>query len=113
MATTGPNQRTFKLQSPADLYRKINFEALALRNDPPADLARRAYAVMNAATSAWQMKDWVYRALDQADQLDRLHQFAGREIKGCKDFGRFLTSTCSDLHSKTVRPAISGFFDQH
>jgi hypothetical protein len=93
MATTGRNPRTFSLQSPADLYRKINFEALTLRNHPPADLAQRAYAVMNAATSAWQMKDWVFRALNDAGELDRLHQFAGREIKGCKDFGRFLTST--------------------
>ena len=86
------NTRTFSLKSPADLYRKIHFEALALRSNPPADLIERAYCVMNTVTSAWQMKDWVYCALADAGQLDRLHQFAGREIKGNKDFGRFLTS---------------------
>lgn len=26
------NQRAFSLQSPADLYKKLNFEALALHN---------------------------------------------------------------------------------
>ena len=60
MAT--PNRRTFSLQTPADLYRKLNFEALELHNNPPNDLERRAYAVMNAVTTAWQMKDWVYEA---------------------------------------------------
>lgn len=84
------NARTFSLQSPADLYRKLRFEARALHNHPPADLTERAYAVMNAVTSAWQMKDWVYRALADADQLDRLHQLAGRKVVGAKDFGRFL-----------------------
>lgn len=92
MATSAAqNGRTFSLQSPADLYRKINFEAMALRNNPSADLTERAYAVMNAVTSAWQMKDWVYRALADAGHLDRLDQFAGREIKSHKDLGRFLT----------------------
>lgn len=85
------NARTFSLQSPPDLYRKLHFEALALRNDPPADLTARAYAVMNEVTSAWQMKDWVYSALDRAGQLDRLHRFAGRAIKGTSDFGTYLT----------------------
>lgn len=85
------NARTFSLQSPADLYRKLRFEARTLHSHPPADLTERAYAVMNAVTSAWQMKDWVYRALADAGQLERLHQLAGREIAGVKDFGRFLT----------------------
>lgn len=85
-----PNRRTFSLQTPADLYRKLNFEALALHNNPPEDLEHRAYAVMNAITTAWQMKDWVYSALEQAGELDRLHAFAGRHIEGSRDFGRFL-----------------------
>jgi len=85
------NARTFSLQSPADLHRKLRFEARALYNHPPADLTERAYAVMNAVTTAWQMKDWVYRALFETGQLDRLHQFSGREIRGARDFGRFLT----------------------
>ena len=92
MATAKPaNARTFSLQSPGDLYCKLNFEALALRNHPPADLDARAYAVMNAITTAWQMKDWVYAALAGAGQLDRLHTFAGRTIKGRKEFGVYLT----------------------
>ena len=85
------NTRTFSLKSPTDLYRKLRFEARALHNHPPTDLTERAYAVMNAVTSAWQMKDWVYRALADAGQLDRLHQLAGREIAGVRDFGNFLT----------------------
>lgn len=53
------NRRTFSLQTPADLYKKLNFEALALHNNPPEDLEQRTYAVMNAITTAWQIKDWV------------------------------------------------------
>lgn len=86
------NTRTFSLISPKDLYRKLRFEARALHNHPPTDLTERAYAVMNAVISAWQMKDWVYRALFNEDKLDRLHQLAGREIVGPRDFGNFLTS---------------------
>lgn len=88
MAT--PNRRTFSLQTPADLYRKLNFEALELHNDPPNDLEQRAYAVMNAVTTAWQMKDWVYEALREAGALNHLNEFAGRIIRGKKDFGTFL-----------------------
>ncbi|MFC5427622.1 hypothetical protein ACFPTO_02165 [Paraburkholderia denitrificans] len=84
------NRRTFSLQTPSDLYRKLNFEALALHNSPPEDLEQRAYAVMNAVTTAWQMKDWVYEALREADALDRLNDFAGRIIEGNRDFGTFL-----------------------
>ncbi|WP_156966204.1 hypothetical protein [Paraburkholderia bannensis] len=84
------NRRTFSLQTPADLYRKLNFEALALHHNPPADLEHRAYAVMNAVTTAWQMKDWVYEALRQVHALNRLDEFAGRTIRGPKDFGTFL-----------------------
>ncbi|SDF77577.1 hypothetical protein SAMN05216466_10136 [Paraburkholderia phenazinium] len=85
-----PNRRTFSLQTPADLYRKLNFEALELHNNPPDDLEQRAYAVMNAITTAWQMKDWVYEALREAGELNRLNEFAGRIIRGKKDFGTFL-----------------------
>lgn len=93
MATAAAsNVRTFSLQSPADLYRKIHVEALALRNNPPADLTERAYAVMNAVTSAWQMKDWIYSAMSDAGQLDRLRDFMGRAIEGPNDFGRCLTA---------------------
>ena len=88
MATT--HHRTFSLQTPADLYRKLHFEALELHNNPPADLEQRAYAVMNAVTTAWQMKDWVYEALREAGALNRLNEFAGRIIRGKKDFGAFL-----------------------
>ncbi|CAG4890887.1 hypothetical protein [Paraburkholderia gardini] len=88
MAT--PNRRTFSLQTPADLYRKLNFEALELHNNPPNDLEHRAYAVMNAVTTAWQMKDWVYEALREAGALNHLNEFAGRIIRGKKDFGTFL-----------------------
>ncbi|OAI63872.1 hypothetical protein RSP795_06685 [Ralstonia solanacearum] len=84
------NCRTFSLQTPADLYRKLNFEALELHNNPPDDLEQRAYAVMNAVTTAWQMKDWVYEALRDADALDRLNTFAGHAIRGSRDFGTFL-----------------------
>ena len=84
------NRRTFSLQTPADLYRKLHFEALELHNNPPDNLEQRAYAVMNAVTTAWQMKDWVYEALREADALDRLNTFAGRIIRGNKDFGTFL-----------------------
>lgn len=86
------NGRTFSLQTPADLYRKLRFEAMSLRQAPPDDLTQRAYAVMNAITTAWQMKDWVYVALRDAGRLDDLDHFAGREIKGVKDFGTFLTT---------------------
>jgi len=88
---TAQNRRTFSLQTPADLYRKLHFEALTLHNNPPIDLTERAYGVMNAVTSAWQMKDWIYRALADSDQLNRLDRFAGREIKNVREFGRFLT----------------------
>lgn len=88
-----PNTRTFSLQTPADLFRKMRFEAGALRQAPPGNLTERAYAVMNAVTSAWQMKDWVYEALGSGDQLDLLHQVAGRRIAGSRDFGNFLTSS--------------------
>ena len=88
MAT--PNRRTVSLQTPADLYRKLNFEALELHNNPPNDLERRAYAVMNAVTTAWQMKDWVYEALREAGALNHLNEFASRIIRGKKDFGTFL-----------------------
>jgi hypothetical protein len=92
MPSADPNARTFSLQTPADLFRKMRFEAGALRQTPPADLTERAYAVMNAVTSAWQMKDWVYEALGRAGQLDLLHQVAGRKIAGSRDFGNFLTA---------------------
>lgn len=87
---TAKNARTFSLQSSADLFRKLRFEARALQNSPTSDLTERAYAVMNAVTSAWQMKDWVYQELAGSGMLTRLHQLAGREIKGVKDFGIFL-----------------------
>jgi hypothetical protein len=92
MPPADPNARTFSLQTPADLFRKMRFEAGALRQAPPDDLTERAYAVMNAVTSAWQMKDWVYEALGRAGQLDVLHQVAGRKIAGLRDFGSFLTA---------------------
>lgn len=92
MPPAGANARTFSLQTPADLFRKMQFEARTLRQAPPQDMTERAYAVMNAVTSAWQMKDWVYEALRQADQLDVLHQVAGRRIAGTRDFGNFLTA---------------------
>lgn len=92
MPPTGSNARTFSLQTPADLYRKMRFEADTLRQAPPDDLTERAYAVMNAVTTAWQMKDWVYESLRQADRLDVLHQVAGRRIAGSRDFGNFLTT---------------------
>lgn len=60
MPPADPNARTFSLQPPADLFRKMQFEAGALRQAPPDDLTQRAYAVMNAVTSAWQMKECVY-----------------------------------------------------
>ncbi|MFM0355455.1 hypothetical protein PQR12_18350 [Paraburkholderia nemoris] len=85
------NTRTFSLQTPADLYEKIHFEALALHNDPPSDLTERAYAVMNAVTSAWQMKDWVYESLAAAGRLQELDRVAGRKVTGRRDFGTFLT----------------------
>jgi hypothetical protein len=92
---TTPNRRTFSLQTPADLYRKLNFEALELHNNPPDDLEQRAYAVMNAVTTAWQMKDWVYEALRKAGALHRLNEFAGRNIQGKRDFGTFLCENSS------------------
>jgi hypothetical protein len=92
MPPADPNARTFSLQTPADLFRKMQFEAGALRLAPPDDLTQRAYAVMNAVTSAWQMKEWVYEALSRAGQLDLLHQVAGRKIAGPRDFGNFLTA---------------------
>ncbi|MYM42161.1 hypothetical protein [Duganella qianjiadongensis] len=73
MPPAGANARTFSLQTPADLFRKMQFEARTLRQVPPDDMTERAYAVMNAVISAWQMKDWVYQALRQAGQLDVLH----------------------------------------
>jgi len=92
MPPEASNGRTFSLQTPCDLYRKLRFEAISLRQAPPDDLTERAYAVMNAITTAWQMKDWVYVALSAAGRLDDLHRFAGREIRGVKDFGSFLTT---------------------
>ncbi|MQA37076.1 hypothetical protein [Rugamonas aquatica] len=86
------NARTFSLQTPADLFRKMRYEAGVLHQNPPDDLTQRAYAVMNTVTSAWQMKDWVYEALGRACQLDFLHQVAGRKIAGSRDFGNFLTA---------------------
>ncbi|MDE2441720.1 MAG: hypothetical protein KGP14_11910 [Betaproteobacteria bacterium] len=70
----------------------MQFEARTLRQAPPVDMTERAYAVMNAVTSAWQMKDWVYEALRQAGRLEVLHQVAGRRIAGTRDFGSFLTA---------------------
>lgn len=52
MPPPAQNARTFSLQSPADLYRKLRFEARVLHNHPPTNLTERAYAVMNAITSA-------------------------------------------------------------
>jgi hypothetical protein len=86
------NARTFSLQTPADLYRKLRSEAISLRQAPPDDVTERAYAVMNAITTAWQLKDWVYVALRRTGRLQDLHQYAGREITGERDFGRFLTT---------------------
>jgi hypothetical protein len=91
MAT--PNRRTFSLQTPADLYRKLNFEALELHNAPPNDLEQRAYAVMNAVTTAWQMKEWVYEALREAGALKHLNEFAGRIIRGKKTSVRSCAKT--------------------
>lgn len=92
MPPAGSNARTFSLQTPADLFRKMQFEARALRQPPPDDMTECAYAVMNAVTSAWQMKDWVYEALRQAGQLNVLHRVAGRRITETRDFGNFLTA---------------------
>lgn len=36
----------------------MRFEAATLRQAPPDDPTERAYSVMNAVTTAWQMKDW-------------------------------------------------------
>lgn len=60
MPPADPNARTFSLQTLADLFRKMRFEAGALRQAPPDDLTERAYAVMTADASVWQMKDLVY-----------------------------------------------------
>ncbi len=76
------NTLTFSLQTPADLYRKLHFEALAIRNIPVGHLAERSYGVMNAVTTAWQMKDWVYHALETTGNLHRLHALANRRVKG-------------------------------
>jgi hypothetical protein len=57
MPPADPNARTFSLQTPADLFRKMRFEADVLRQAPPDDLTERAYSVMNVVTSTWQMKD--------------------------------------------------------
>jgi len=84
------NLRTFSLQTPADLYRKLRFEALELHNNPPVNLEQRAYAVMNAVTTAWQMKDWVYEALRSNEALGRLDEFTGQNIRDRKAFGTFL-----------------------
>lgn len=70
MPPADPNARTFPLQTPADLFRKMRFEAGVLHKSPPDDLTQRAYAVMNTVTSAWQMKDWAYLALGRASQID-------------------------------------------
>lgn len=84
------NHRTFSLQTPEDFYNKLHFEALALFNTPPENLEHRAYAIMNAIITAWQMKDWIYTALQNRNELDRLNQFSGRHIHGRRDFGTFL-----------------------
>ncbi len=83
-------KRPFSLRSPVDLYRKIHFESEELRTHPSIDRTKRAYAVMNTVTSAWQMKDWLYRFLYESGQLTLLDKFAGRRIKGVSDFGVFL-----------------------
>jgi len=93
------NSLTFSLQTPAALYRKIRFEGFALFNNPPADLTHYTYGVMNAVTSAWQMKDWVYSALDNAGELHRLNTLANRKINGTRDFGRFLAKNSPWLNA--------------
>jgi len=65
----------------------MRFEAATLRQAPPDNLTERAYAVMNAVTTAWQMKDWVYESLRQANRLAVLHQIAGRRNAGSRDLG--------------------------
>lgn len=97
MADDGHTGKTFFLNTPADLLEKLRWEKDALWTSAPFDLQQRAYMVMNCLITSWQMKDWVYSALKVSDRLKDLDDYAGRAIKGKKDFGLYLTSACPQM----------------
>lgn len=86
-----PSAKTFFIRTPADLLEKLKFEAETLwSSKSPADIRLRAYLVLNCASTAWHMKDWVYNTLQSEGRLDALHSLAGRHIKSREDFGAYL-----------------------
>jgi len=98
MSEDGRTDKTFFIRTPADLLEKLRWEANALWDAPPYDLQQRAYMVMNCAITAWQMKDWVYKTLEDSERLNAFNIYAPRKIADCKDFGKYLTETNPDMN---------------
>ncbi len=89
--------KTFFLNTPADLLEKLRWEKDALWASPPFDLQQRAYLVMNCLITSWQMKDWVYNALEFSKRLNDLNAYARRNIKNREDFGAYLTGALPQM----------------
>ena len=89
--------KTFSLKTPADLLEKLRWENDALWASTPFDLRQRAYMAMNCLITSWQMKDWVYSALQFSDRLKDLNDYAGRAIKDSGDFGAYLKIACPQM----------------
>ena len=97
MADDGRTGKTFFLNTPADFLEKLRWEKDALWASASFDLQQRAYMVMNCAITAWQMKDWVYSALQVSNRLKDLDDYAGRAITSSSDFGVYLTGACQQM----------------
>lgn len=91
MADDGRTGKTFFLNTPADLLEKLRWEWEALWTSAPFALQQRAYMAINCLITSWQMKDWVYNALEVSERLKDLNTYAGRKIKNKEDFGSYLT----------------------
>jgi hypothetical protein len=90
MSEDGRTDKTFFVRTPADLLKKLYWEANTIWVAQSFDLQGRAYMVMNCAITAWQMKDWVYNTLKASERLDDLDAYAHRHIKTREDFGVYL-----------------------
>lgn len=97
MSDDGCTGKTFFLSTPADLLEKLRWETNALWASDPLNLQQRAYMAMNCLITSWQMKDWVYGALKVSNRLKELDNYAGREIKDSRDFGKYLMDACTQM----------------
>ena len=75
------HDKTFGINGPGDLLKKLEWEIQALRNTPKSDLTGLCYHAFNGVVTAWHMGDWVWAALNQ-DQRASLQAEHGINNRG-------------------------------